>query len=273
MSGSTPAPGSPARPHPAVADRRRAVVRARGRRRRSATLIVLGIAAGLVLLYWLATGPLLAVHQVNVSGYDRGDSAELVSALESAAGRGTVIVPATGEMRAAAERFPWIESIAVSRTWPRGLRVVVSEARPVAIASFGGAAVMVSASGRVLGPTEAGTALGTVRLGAEPPAAGRSLPRDETATLAFLAASRPAVAKTVRDLHVDRSGQVAARLVDGPELRLGAPVRMVAKARALALMLKGVPAKERGTGTYIDLSVPENPALGSIAGGGTTVTH
>jgi hypothetical protein len=48
---------------------------------------------------------------------------------------------------------------------------------------------------------------------------------------------------------------------------------MVAKARALALMLKGVPAKERGTGTYIDLSVPENPALGSIAGGGTTVTH
>lgn len=235
--------------------------------------IVLGVAGGLVLLYWLATGPLLAVHDVNVSGYDRDDSAQLVSALEGAAGRGTVIVPATGEMRAVAERFPWVESISVSRTWPRGLRVIVSEARPVAIASFGGAAVMVSATGRVLGPMEAGAALGTVRLNAEAPEAGRSLPRDETAALAFLAASRPALAKTVRDLHVDRAGQVAARLVDGPELRLGAPVRMVAKARALALMLKGVPVAQRGSGTYIDLSVPENPALGSLAGTGTTVAQ
>ncbi len=271
MSGSAPAPGQPARPHPAVADRRRSVVRARGRKRRAAMLWSLGIAAGLVLLYWLATGPLLAVHDVNVTGYERGDSAQLVAALESAAGDGTIVVPATGEMRAAAGRFPWVESISVSRTWPRGLRVVVSEATPVAIASFGGAAVLVSSSGRVLGPAEAGTRLGTVRLGAQAPAAGRTLPEDETAMLGFLDASRPAVASTVRDLHVDRAGQVSAHLMDGPELRLGAPVRMVAKARALALMLKAVPAKQRGTGMYIDLSVPENPALGSAAGAsGTT---
>ena len=273
MSGSAPIPDRPARPHPAVADRRRSVVRARGRRRRSATLIVLGVAAGLLLLYWLATGPLLAVHDVNVSGYDRDDSAQLVGALESAAGQGTVIVPATGRMRAAAEHFPWVESISVSRTWPRGLRVVVHEASPVAIASFGGGAVMVSAAGRVLGPAEAGVALGTVRLAAEAPAAGSFLPRDETTTLAFLAASAPAVAKTVRDLHVDRTGQVGARLVDGPELRLGATDRMVAKARALALVLRGVPVKERRSGTYIDLSVPENPALGTTAAASGAPAH
>lgn len=273
MSGSAPAPGPPTRPHPAVAHRRRSVVRARGRKRRDAALWSLGIAVGLVLLYWLATGPLLAVHDVTVTGYERGDSAQLVAALESAAGDGTIIVPATGEMRAAAGRFPWVESISVSRTWPRGLKVVVYEATPVAIASFGGTAVTVSTSGRVLGPTEAGTRLGTVRLGAPAPAAGQTLPEDETATLAFLGASKPALAFTVRDLHVDRAGQVSARLVDGPELRLGAPVRMVAKARALALMLKAVPAKERGTGMYIDLSVPENPALGSLAGASGTATQ
>jgi cell division protein FtsQ len=273
MSGSAPAPGQPARPHPAVADRRRSVVRARGRKRRAAILWSLGIAFGLVLLYWLATGPLLAVHDVNVTGYERDDSAQLVTALQSAAGDGTIIVPATGEMRAAAERFPWVASISVSRTWPRGLKVVVSEAKPVAIASFGGTAVMVSAAGRVLGPTEAGRSLGTVRLAAQAPAAGQTLPEEETATLAFLDASKPAVAASVRDLHVDRAGQVSARLVDGPQLRLGAPDRMVAKARALALMLKGVPAKQRGAGTYIDLSVPENPALGSLSSASVTTTQ
>ena len=249
------------------------MVRARGRKRRAAILWSLGIGVGLVLLYWLATGPLLAVHEVNVTGYERDDSAQLVTALQSAAGDGTIIVPATGEMRAAAQRFPWVESISVSRTWPRGLKVVVSEAKPVAIASFGGTAVMVSAAGRVLGPMEPGRSLGTVRLAAQAPAAGQTLPEDEIATLAFLDASKPAVAAKVRDLQVDPAHQVTAQLVDGPQLRLGAADRMVAKARALALMLKGVPAAQRGTGTYIDLSVPENPALGSLTGASATTTQ
>ncbi len=77
----------------------------------------------------------------------------------------------------------------------------------------------------------------------------------------------------MRDLQVDPAHQVTAQLVDGPQLRLGAADRMVAKARALALMLKGVPAAQRGTGTYIDLSVPENPALGRLSGASTTTTQ
>ncbi len=272
MSGSTPVPGPPARPHPAVQERRRSVARARGRRRRSWTLIVLGAAAGLVALYWLATGPLLAVHQVDVSGYTRDDSAQLVQALESAAGDGTVIVPATAEMRRVAARFPWVESISVSRTWPRGLKVDVVQARPVAVVSFGGAAAMVSASGRVLGPVEPSRRLGTLRLRAAPPGAGGAVPAQERAMLDLLSASPPKVAARIQDLQVDRAGRVTAALADGPPLRLGAPERMAAKAKALRLMLEDVPPRELDAAGYLDLSVPENPALGEAvsSAAGTT---
>lgn len=262
MSGSTPVPGSPARPHPALQQRRRSVVRARGRRRRSWVLIALGIAAGLVALYWLATGPLLAVHQVDVSGYERDDSADLVRALEDAAADGTVIVPATAQMHRVAERFPWVESISVRRTWPRGLRVDVVEARPVAVVSFGAQTALVSASGRVLGPVAGGERLGAVRLGAAAPEAGGTLPEAERAVLPLLATLPPKLAARVGDLQVDRSGIVTAALADGPPLRLGRAERMAAKARALKLMLADVPARELAAATYIDLSVPENPALG-----------
>ena len=89
---STSRPGAQrARPHPAVVERRRAVARAQGRRRRSGALLVLGTLAVLAILWWLATGPLVAVHGVSVSGYDRPDRAELVKALTAAAEEGTVI--------------------------------------------------------------------------------------------------------------------------------------------------------------------------------------
>lgn len=273
MSGPAPAGGSPARPHPALQQRRRSVVRDRGRRRRSWVLTALGVAAGLVALYWLATGPLLAVHQVDVRGYARGDSAELVRALEGAAGDGTVIVPATGRMRHAAEAFPWVESISVSRTWPRGLRVDVVEARPVAVVAFGGQAALVSESGRVLGPAGAGEKLGAVRLRAAVPEAGGTLPALERAALPLLATLPPALAARVDDLQVDRTGGVTASLAGGPPLRLGQAERMAAKAKALKLMLADIPARELAAARYIDLSVPENPALGVASGDTATAVQ
>lgn len=266
MSDSTPVPETSARPHPALQQRRRSIVRARGRRRRSWVLTALGVAAGLVVLYWVATGPLLAVHQVDVRGYARDDSADLVRALEDAAGEGTVIVPATAQLRRVAERFPWVESISVSRTWPRGLRVDVVQARPVAVVSFGAQAALVSASGRVLGPVTGGERLGVVRLRAAAPEAGGSLPEIERAVLPLLANLPAKLGARIEDLQVDRSGVVTAALADGPPLRLGRAERMAAKATALRLMVADVPARELALAAYIDLSVPENPALGIGSG-------
>ena len=265
MSESTPVPGSPGRPHPALQQRRRAVVRARGRRRRSWALIAVGVAAGLMALYWLATGPLLAVHQVDVRGYDRDDSAELVRALEGAAAGGTIVLPATAQMRRVAEANPWVESVSISRAWPRVLTVDVVQARPAAVVTSGGQAAMVSASGRVLGPVTPGARLGTIGLGTALPEPGQSLNDDGRAVVSLLATLPPKLAARVQDLQIDRSGVVTAALVGGPALRLGRAERMEAKARALRLMLADVPPSELADAAYIDLSVPENPALGMAA--------
>ncbi len=260
---STAGPSAPrTRPHPAVVERRRAVARARGRRRRSVVLIALGVLAAAAALYWMATGPLVAVGGVSVTGYDRADRAELESALEAAAGEGTILSPATGEMRAAAREFAWVESITVVRSWPRSLAVRVVEATPAAVAAFEDQAVLVSADGRVLGVKDATRGLGWLRLGAVPPGEGGTLPAAARASLAFIAAAPPEVAGRVRALRATPEGLVVGRVTDGPDLRLGAPERMAAKARSLALLLASLSPEEEASASYIDLSVPENPALG-----------
>jgi len=260
---STSRPSAPpSRPHPAVVERRRAVARAQGRRRRSGALFVLGTLAVLAVLFWLATGPLVAVHGVSVSGYDRDDRGELVSALTAAAGEGTVISPATGRMSAAAREFPWVESIAVVRRWPRSLGARVVEATPAAVAAYEDQAEMVSAAGRLLGLKDATMGLGWLRLAEAPPAEGGTLPADARARLAFITAAGPKTAARVRALHPTRDGRIVGRLTAGPELLLGSPERMAAKARALGLLLANLSAEEESTASYIDLSTPENPALG-----------
>ena len=257
-----PVGAPPARTHPALAERRRAVARARGRRRRSLAVVALGALAAVAALYWMATGPLVAVHGVSVTGYDRPDRAELVKALTAAAGEGTVLRPATGDMERAASAFPWVRSISVARSWPRALSVHVVPARAAAVAAFEDQAVLVSAAGRVLGVKDGAAGVGWLRLGAPPPAVGERLPADALAPLQFIADAPPGVGARVRLLRLTSQGLVAGRLLHGPELRLGAPERMQAKAEALGLLLDSLSPEEESTASYIDLSVPENPALG-----------
>lgn len=65
---------------------------------------------------------------------------------------------------------------------------------------------------------------------------------------------------------------LAARLEGGPELRLGKAERLPAKATALGMVLAALSGDDRAAATYIDLSVPEHPAVGGLATeDGTTV--
>lgn len=267
MSTSRPGAAGPrtrTRPHPAVVERRRAVARAQGRRRRSGALLVLGTLAVAAVLWWIATGPLVAVHGVSVSGYDRSDRGALTKALETAAEEGTVLSPASGAMAAAAREFPWVDSISVARSWPRSLSVRVVPATPVAVAAFEDQAVLVSAAGRVLGIKDGTSGLGWLKLSEAPPAAGGTLPAGARAELAFMAAAAPDVARRIRRLHPAGDGTIVGSLTGGPELRLGAPERMPAKAQSLGLLLAALSAEEESTASYIDLTIPENPALGPV---------
>jgi cell division protein FtsQ len=226
----------------------------------------MGTAAAVLFLYWLATGPLLATSGVSVSGYDRPDRAELIAAVTKAAHEGTIIAPATGDVAAAADRFPWVASVRISRDWPRGMAVHVTEASPVAVASFEDQAVLVSADGRILGPREGAPGVGWMRLDVAPPPAGAFIPVGARPALALIAAADPEVGARIRQLRADADGTWVGRLTNGPELRLGSGSRMAAKAAALGLVLADLSAEDEQAASYIDVSAPERPAVGMPGG-------
>jgi len=250
--------------HPAVAARRRKVERSQERRRRSWLLGAMVVAIALLGAWFLVTGPLLAVDSVAVSGYDRPDRAELEAALAVAAASGTAIRPPAAEIREAAEAFPWVESVRVSRDLPRGVSVRITAAEPVAIVrSPDRPPLLVDDRGRVLERAASASGLPSIRLVKPAPEPGGQLTRGATAAIGFLSATRPELAARVRGLGV-RGGQLQGTLADGPKLRLGAPDRLVAKGAAFAALLDHLSADEEAQATYIDLSVPERPAVGGI---------
>ncbi len=258
----------PARPgaHPAMRERRRQVARARARRRRTALLSALGTAAAIAVLWWLLTGPVTAVQGVRLAGYDRDDRDDLAAALGAAASGGSMVSPPVDDLRAAAARFPWVESISVSRDLPRMLSVTVEQAEPAAVAVAPGAEPGV-ALGRGAQDASGGGhqhGLGWLRLDEDPPAAGGTIPEQARSAAAFLAAAPSGAAGRVRALRLGEGGVLVAGLRGGPELRLGRPERLAAKAAALGIVLDHLSAEEERAAAYIDLSVPERPALGGV---------
>jgi|GEM_PF-2689372 len=255
------------RPHPRIADRRRAV--RRRRRAGNARLVaVLGGCLGCGLLgHWLATGPVLTARGVHVAGYDRADAAQLDAALEAAAGRGgSLLAPPVGAMRRAAVRFPWVADIVVRRDLPAGLAVQVIPAEPAAIAvPPEGAPAFVSRAGLVMGPAGDARGLPRLRLAGPVPPPGAALPRGARAPLAFVLALEPEVAGRIRALRVE-GGRVLGRY-GRVEVRLGAPVQMAAKAAALEAVVAGVAPGEVAVADYIELSEPLHPALGGLEPG------
>jgi cell division protein FtsQ len=272
-----------------MAERRRAIILERGRRRRTAALAAIGALAVGLGLWFLATGPVLAVRQVHLTGYDREDAGRLEAAIGAAAGGGTVLRPPTAAIRRAALAFPWVADVVVTRAWPLGLRVDIIEAEAVAaVKASGNERVLVDAHGRVLGPptpgrtsADAATATGAdavrplsapverhrpragILLRGPAPQTGRLLAPGLRSALIFVSSLDPEVAGRVKDLRLE-AGRVIGRLEEGPELRLGRPDRMLAKALALQVVLDQIPAEDEEAATYLDLSLPERPAVGGL---------
>jgi cell division septal protein FtsQ len=251
-----------ARPHPAVAARRRQVARAHGRRRRGRLgLVAMGLLS-FAVGWWIAVGPLLAPRGVSISGYTGRDLPQLEAALERAAGQGSLLSLPRGALRRTAMQFPAVREIGVRRDLPFGVAVDVIPARPLAVAAGAGQPVLVSETGRVLGPAPERAGVGWLRLSGPPPAYGQPLPAASRAALTLLAALPPEMSRRVRGLQ-RRGGRLEGRLTGGPELRLGPPSDMAVKALALEALLNNLPPEKEKAASYIDLSAPRYPSLGT----------
>lgn len=245
-------------------DHRRRSLAGRQQRRRSVVLAAVALAAALAGTWWIATGPLLRVHEVTITGYTAPDQAQVVQAIQVGAAVGDALHLPVQRIRAELADYPWVENVAVQHDWPRGVRVKVIQATPALVAIVEGERWLVSSKGRVLGLE------GTPRLALPEMAAtkikdGGWLSGEQALIVRLATALSPDVRGSIRNLHIDPSGLLVGRLgLDGPELRFGPPVNLWSKGRSLDAVLARAQTRKLAAGSaYIDFSSADAPAFGS----------
>lgn len=247
--------------------RRRMVAAEKGRRRRTVLLSLLAAAAVVAGGWWVVTGPPGRITSVEVTGYEGPRKALVVETIRRVAERGSVVDPPVEDLRRAMAAFPWVEDLHVERALPKGISVIVVPATVGAVAvPDTGTPMLVSASGRVLGPLpRKAPGAPRVRVGTADLTVGETLGGPVVASALTLSSRlTPKAAGRLVALH-EAKGALVGRLAAGPVVRFGLMQDLAAKAEALDLVLGQLSAEEERAAAYIDLSVPWFPAVGSRA--------
>jgi cell division protein FtsQ len=246
--------GRPARRAPArnKSTARGAVIR----RRVLATVVVLLVLYG-GYMFWLRNLSWFAIHDVTVKGATTNER-QIKSAVEQAAGDMTTLHIKDDELRDAVARFPTVASVGASTSFPHGLQVTVTERLPVAFVRVDGRETAVSADGYLLaGADFDAKALPRIEGAA---AHGARLDEDSAAQAAILGATPGPLKNRIVDSAWDEDrGGVVVDLNNGPEIRFGDGSRPADKWKAAVAVLSG---DERGSPSYLDVSVPDRPVAG-----------
>ena len=183
---------------------------------------------------------------------------EIKSAVEQVAGDMTTLHIKDDELRNAVARFPTVASVGASTSFPHGLQVTMTERLPVAFVLIRGQRTAVSADGYLLaGADFDAKALPRIEGAA---AHGARLDEDTAAQAAILGATPgPLKNRITTSTWDDQRGGVVVDLRNGPEVRFGDGSRAQDKWRAAVAVLSG---DERGTPSYLDVSVPDRPVSG-----------
>jgi cell division protein FtsQ len=233
-----------------------------GRRKSSPTRWAIAAAAVLAALtagyfLWLRDSSLVAVDDVTVEGVSGGERKRITAALTRAGEEMTTLNVDLDRLEAAVARFPTVESVRASASFPRGLEIEVIERPPALVARAGGTEVAVAADGTVLAGIDADESLPRVDVD-RLPRSGRL--RGEALAQARVAGAVPEPLRPFLR-RVDRSREygVEARMRGGIRLRFGTGANVGAKWAAAAAVLAD-PKLEAVS--YVDVRVPERPAVG-----------
>jgi POTRA domain, FtsQ-type/Cell division protein FtsQ len=244
----------PARPgpriDPRIKERRTAVVRQAGRRRRRILLVAVVAVAVVVGAWFFLHTKVLAARVVTVVGSVHTPDAEIIAAA-GLGGHPPLIDVDTGAVAAKVEQLPWVATAAVSRDWPDGVRIVVTERTPVAAVS---ATAPAGAGTTGSGTTGSGTAGGAAAAGATPAGATPS-------TTTTTAPTPPTGPKgTAAWALVDGTGRVLADTPPPPAglvhvvgaAAAGAPGTMLAADRPALAVAASLPKAFAGQVTEVD---------------------
>jgi cell division protein FtsQ len=208
-------------------------------------------------MFWIRNLSWFAIHDVTVKGATTNER-QIQSAVEQVAGDMTTLHIKDGELRDAVARFPTVASVAASTSFPHGLEVTITERLPVAFVRVHGQETAVSADGYLLpGADFDAKALPRIE-GAVPH--GPRLDEDTAAQAAILGATPEPLKNRITSSTWDEdAGGVVVDLNNGPEIRFGDGSRAADKWEAAVAVLSG---DERGSPSYLDVSVPDQPVSG-----------
>ena len=210
---------------------------------------------------WLRSSSLVAVEQVKVTGVGTSPGGSAIrSSLTSVALDMTTLNVDRSALDEAVRRFPVVKSLEVSTDFPHGMRIAVTERRPVAALVGGGAPVAVAADGVLLrGERTSGLPAVTARIpfGAPRLAGGTALEQVR------LLAAAPAHLRSRVSAVVYAGGAYTVRIAGYPELRFGGADRLESKWAAASRILRDPSV---AGASYVDLRVPERPAVGPSTG-------
>jgi cell division protein FtsQ len=249
VSRTPPAGRAQSQPRPAV---RGAVLR---RRLIAAAVVVVALYAGYML--WFRNMSWFAIDDVTVKGATTNERA-IRSAVDGVAGDMTTLHIKDDELRDAVAHFPTVASVSATTSFPHGLEVTITERLPVAFVRAGGHGTAVSADGYLLtGASFDEKQLPRIEGVA---ATGVRLDEDAAAQAAILGATpEPLRNRVTASSWDDERGGVVLDLRNGPEVRFGDGSLARDKWEAAVAVLSG---DERGSPTYLDVSVPERPVSG-----------
>jgi hypothetical protein len=210
------------------------------------------VVAGLAIVLH---SPLLAVSHIDVVGARRSDAVARVA--DSGVGEGALLLWVdTGAVHRAVAADPWVRRVTVDRVWPNRLVVEVVERQPVMWVEGIGGWMLVSTDGAVLERSGAPTGDLLRAAIAFPDRVPGEVPSDPVWHEVV------AMAQVLADgigpgLLVEMVGTQLWTTVSGFEVRLGHPVDLADKARALVALL----AEPLPPGTRIDVTSPQRPAV------------
>jgi cell division protein FtsQ len=225
------------------------------RRLLAAAVVLLALYGGYML--WFRDLSWFAISDVTVKGATTNER-EIRSAVEKVAGDMTTLHIKDGELRDAVARFPTVASVGASTSFPHGLQVTVTERLPVAFIRISGQQTAVSSDGYLLTGTDF-DAKSLPRI--EGAAAHGARLDDDAAAQAAILGATPAPLRNhiTASTWDDQRGGVVVDLKNGPEVRFGDGSRAHDKWRAAVAVLS---SDERGSPSYLDVSVPDRPVSG-----------
>ena len=207
---------------------------------------------------WLRQSSFVSVEHVRISGVQGTQAGPIEAALEEAARGMSTMRVSTAKLREAVARFPVVQEVKASASFPHSLHIVVVEQQPVATLQVAGLKTAVASNGVVLGPELISSSLPTVT-GYYEPARGQRLHNASLLeSLSVLGAAPPLLAKLVQRAYEGPRGLTVA-MKNGLLIYFGDSSRPHAKWLSLARVLAD---KSSAGAVYVDVRLPERPAAG-----------